>query len=81
MARRFAEANAIDFESYPTDWNRYGKAAGPIRNQQMLDEGKPDIVVAFSDTLVKPNGKPTGTGDMVIRAKKADLPVILISRP
>lgn len=25
----------------------YGKAAGAIRNQQMLDEGKPDLVVAF----------------------------------
>lgn len=46
-----------------------GKAAGPIRNQRMLDEGKPDLVVAF------PGGR--GTADMVRRAKAAGVPVRL----
>ena len=36
---------------------KHGNAAGPIRNQRMLDHGKPDIVVAF------PGG--SGTADMV----------------
>jgi hypothetical protein len=44
-----------------------GKAAGPIRNQRMIDEGKPDLVIAF------PGGR--GTADMVSRAKKAGIPV------
>lgn len=43
-------------------------AAGPIRNQQMLDDGKPDLVVAF------PGGK--GTADMVRRARVAGIPTI-----
>jgi hypothetical protein len=28
-------------------WDELGKKAGPLRNQRMLDEGKPDLVVAF----------------------------------
>lgn len=50
------------------DWKSLGKAAGPIRNQRLIDEGKPDIVMAF------PGGK--GTADMVRRAKAAGLPVV-----
>lgn len=55
-------------EEYPADWKTHGKAAGSIRNQQMLDEGKPDIVVAF------PGG--SGTKDMIRRANKAGIEVI-----
>lgn len=57
----------IDVEAYPADWKRYGRGAGPVRNQQMLDEGKPDLVVAF------PGG--VGTADMVRRAKRAGVEV------
>lgn len=48
------------------DWTYFGKAAGAIRNQQMLDE-KPDLVIAFPGSR--------GTADMVRRAKKAGIPV------
>ena len=37
----------VNYTDYPVDWEKYGKAAGPIRNQQMIDKGKPDLVVAF----------------------------------
>lgn len=60
----------VRVEEYPADWKQYGKAAGSIRNQQMLDEGKPDIVVAF------PGG--IGTADMIRRAKKANVEVLEI---
>lgn len=30
-----------------SQWDRYGRAAGPIRNQRMLDQFHPDLVVAF----------------------------------
>jgi hypothetical protein len=43
-------------EWYIADWNRLGPGAGHIRNQRMIDEGKPDAAVAF------PGG--TGTADM-----------------
>ena len=61
------------YEGYPAKWRENGKfnpGAGHIRNQQMIDEGKPDLVVAF------PGG--TGTADMVKRAKKANIEVIEI---
>lgn len=53
---------------YPADWKKYGKAAGVIRNQFMLDDSKPDIVLAF------PGGE--GTAHMVSIAKKANIKVI-----
>jgi hypothetical protein len=52
---------------YEADWKTHGRAAGPIRNQRMLDEGKPDLVVAF------PGGR--GTADMVRRARAAGVAV------
>lgn len=58
-------------ERFPADWNKYGKRAGYIRNKQMLEEGKPDIVLAF------PGGK--GTAMMVRLAKEAGVRVIEVS--
>jgi YspA, cpYpsA-related SLOG family len=49
------------------NWRKYGPAAGPIRNQQMLDWG-PDLVVAFAGG--------TGTAGMVALARAAGMPVI-----
>lgn len=67
LAGEWAVVNWCAEEPYPADWASHGKAAGPIRNQRMLDEGKPDLVVAF------PGGR--GTADMVRRAKAAGVPV------
>ena len=47
MAEMWGDENRIPLSIYPADWSRHGKSAGPIRNQQTLDEGKPDLVVAF----------------------------------
>ena len=64
-------------EPYPADWGTYGrKAAGPIRNRQMLVEGKPDVVYAFHDDLWK---KSKGTKNMANQALHAGVPVILYS--
>lgn len=51
----------IPCKEYKADWTKYGKGAGFIRNQQMLDEEHPDMVIAF------PGG--AGTADMVRRSK------------
>ena len=56
----------------PADWKKHGRAAGPIRNQQMLDEGKADVVVALWD------GKSRGTLDMIQRATEAGVPVRIL---
>jgi hypothetical protein len=55
---------------FPANWSKHGNAAGPIRNQQMLDEGGPDLVVAF------PGGR--GTADMVRRANAAGVRVMRV---
>lgn len=53
LAERYAELEGIPIEVYPADWEKYGKSAGFKRNVQMLQEGRPDLVIAF------PGGKGT----------------------
>lgn len=77
LADDLAKGYGIDRDPYPADWDKYGKAAGPIRNKQMLDEGKPDIVVAFLD---RPEEDSKGTRNMIKQAEKAKLPVFVIER-
>lgn len=62
----------VSIERYPADWEKHGKAAGHIRNKQMLDEGKPDLVIAF---LAKDS---KGTKNMIDQATKAGVPVKVI---
>ena len=71
LARTAAYALGIGVAAFPAQWNTYGRSAGMIRNQQMLDEGKPDMVLAFHDNILSSKG----TADMVRRAKQAGLPV------
>lgn len=53
-------------EPHPADWSKYRKAAGHIRNQEMINSGI-DLLIAF------PGG--VGTADMVRRAKVAGISV------
>jgi hypothetical protein len=73
LAGECAKAAGLVVSAYPADWKTHGRAAGPIRNQRMLDLGKPDLVVAF------PGGR--GTADMVRRAKSAGVKVREIDVP
>lgn len=72
LARQWAQYNQISILRFPADWNRYGKGAGPVRNKQMLVEGKPDLVVAFSYDIK--NSK--GTANMMKQAQLANVPVL-----
>lgn len=58
----------------PEDWAHFKGGAGPIRNQLMLDEGKPDLVLAFHSNIYESKG----TKDMVNRAMMAQIPVEVI---
>lgn len=62
---------------FPADWKKHGKGAGPIRNKQMLVEGKPDIVIAFKDhfDLFLQRG---GTENMVEQANNAGIPCYIM---
>ena len=68
MANQWAVHAKIPRAAFYANWSEHGKAAGPMRNQMMLDEGKPDLVVAF------PGGR--GTADMVRKAKAAGVKVV-----
>ena len=68
MAFQYGRDNCIPVETHCANWKQFGRRAGPIRNQEMIDKGKPDLVVAC------PGGR--GTADMVSRAKAAGIRVI-----
>ena len=74
MARHLGVKYGFEVEDYPADWDKYGRAAGPIRNKQMLDEGKPDLVYA-----VHPNiSESKGTKNMVNQANKRGIETIVV---
>lgn len=60
---------------YPALWKQHGNAAGHIRNALMLDEEKPDLVIAFWD------GESPGTKGMMELARKRDIEVWEIRSP
>ena len=83
LCRDWAESKGIPVCKFPAQWTdlsnpdaiirtrrgggQYDARAGGRRNQQMIDEGRPDAGVAF------PGG--TGTADMVRRMERAGIPV------
>lgn len=67
VAKAWAEKNMMPQKPFPADWDRYGKAAGPRRNQEMADY-HPDICIAF------PGG--AGTKDAVRRCTEAGIFVV-----
>lgn len=73
LARMCAAVLKIPCKEYVAEWNVYGRAAGPKRNKQMLDDGKPDLVVAFHDNLEKSKG----TKNMIMIANRHGVPVHL----
>jgi hypothetical protein len=75
MAEMVAKELGLSFRCYRAEWGTYGLKAGPMRNQRMLDEGKPDVVMAFHQDI----GKSRGTADMIRRAKRAGVRVELYS--
>jgi len=68
LALAWARELGIPVEEYPADWKKHGKAAGPIRNEEMLAKGKPDLVVGL------PGG--TGTSHMCKISQEIGVPVI-----
>lgn len=83
LAKTWAIDNSIPCKAFPAKWDdlyhptavikvngwgkKYDALAGHRRNQQMLDEGKPDMVIAFKGG--------SGTANMIALAKKAGVPI------
>jgi hypothetical protein len=67
LASAWEVSQGIPTPAFPADWATHGKAAGFRRNEAMLRQGSPELVVAF------PGGR--GTAHMVSRARAAGVPV------
>lgn len=91
IAGKVARSLGLAVEEHPADWDAHGNAAGPIRNQLMLDVAGDTLwfVLAFTWSLFRePQGvvwgtkaRLSGTGDMTNRAVKAGRPVVVCPPP
>lgn len=70
LAGIYAQSMGITLSTYPANWDLHPRTAGFIRNQMMIDEESPDLVIAF------PGGN--GTADMIKRAEKAGIRVVRV---
>ena len=74
LGELFAERNNLKLTRFPADWNRHGKAAGPIRNRQMAEyAGKDGLLVAFWDE------ESRGTRNMIETAEECGLFLRVVS--
>lgn len=67
LARRWAEEQGIPTKPFPPDWDKFGRAAGPIRNRKMAEYS--EALIAIWD------GKSRGTSDMIRVAREKGLKV------
>jgi nucleoside-diphosphate-sugar epimerase len=73
LAGEVADEMGANVYRFPAEWRRYGRAAGAIRNAEMLDTMKPDLVLAF------PLPSSRGTWHCVKAAWARGVPVKLIA--
>lgn len=65
-------ASPVTVEEYPAEWAKYGKRAGFLRNRRMLEEGRPELVLAFFSSAERSRG----TSMMVEIARAAGVRVL-----
>src|SRR5665213_2705728 len=67
LGERWAAIYNVPVIRFPADWNRYGRAAGPIRNKQMADHAQ--ALIACYD------GVSRGTASMIKLAREKNLKI------
>lgn len=72
IAHQEAQKAGLLVEEHPAEWERYGKAAGFIRNKEMAELGA-DLCIAFWD------GRSSGTAHMMGEARRAGIPVEVVT--
>lgn len=65
LGERYAQEKGFKIERFPANWERDGKSAGAIRNNQMANNA--DLLIAFWD------GKSKGTSNMISTARRKGL--------
>ncbi len=73
LGERFAALHYIPVKRFKADWNRFGKRAGPLRNEEMATYA--DALIAVWD------GKSRGTAHMIETARKKRLVVYVHNVP
>lgn len=73
LGERYAKEEGIACAVFPADWDKWGKAAGPIRNSEMADYA--DALIAIWD------GDSRGTKHMIDTARKKGLKVFVFKLP
>jgi hypothetical protein len=73
LAKEWAIERGVTYQTVNANWDRYGRAAGPIRNRAMLEAHKPDYVVAFPGH--------DGTANCVRQARARGIPVLEVALP
>lgn len=73
MAHRAAYKLAYYRVVYTANWKLYGKAAGMIRNREMVQKSTPDLALAFWD------GESKGTAGMLEVLRFAKIPVTIFN--
>jgi hypothetical protein len=73
LSRIAAQRLGFTVLPFPANWEKYGRAAGPVRNREMLKQ-LPELVIAFHSNLAQSKG----TRDMVTIARKNNIPVEVI---
>ncbi len=69
LGEQWAREYGVPIKGFPADWNKHGKAAGPIRNRQMACYG--EALIAIWD------GESHGTKHMIVEARKNNLMVYI----
>jgi hypothetical protein len=69
LGERWAKEKGCDLRIFPADWNKHGKAAGPIRNEEMAKYA--DGCIVFW------NGESKGTKNMIELAEKYKLRLVI----
>ncbi len=67
LGERYSKENEYKIERHPANWQKYGRAAGPKRNEEMAKLC--DMAICFWD------GKSKGTKSMIDFAKKHNKPL------
>ena len=68
-----ASSMGIEVIRVPADWGEYGKAAGAIRNREMI-KYEPELVIAFHNSIEESKG----TADMLYVAECSGILYILV---
>lgn len=69
---RWANEHNIPVKRFPADWQKFGKAAGPIRNRQMAQYADMALLVCASEQLTP------GTQNMHNEMQKLKKQVVLL---